>query len=105
MSSKKENSFSPDLLNLLELIFNTNKFEILTLLNQGNGDLSYTELSKSLKHSKGNLSHHLRVLEAKGLITSRLEIIESKAVKFFTITKDFGEAVKNLKKHLIDGDL
>jgi len=86
-------------LNLDETVLSRPRLSILAALVTGDA-VDFTFLQKNLGISDGNLSTHLRKLEAENYIRSEKVLVNRKPKTWFQITADGRRAVERLFRQL-----
>jgi DNA-binding MarR family transcriptional regulator len=86
-------------LNLDETVLSRPRLSILAALVSGDA-VDFTFLQKNLGISDGNLSTHLRKLEAENYIRSEKVLVNRKPKTWFQITADGRRALERLFRQL-----
>ena len=86
-------------LNLDETVLSRPRLSILAALVTGDA-VDFTFLQKNLGISDGNLSTHLRKLEAENYIRSEKALVNRKPKTWFQITPDGRRALERLFRQL-----
>src|SRR5271168_5056082 len=84
-----------------DVILSRSRLSILAALISGDA-VDFTFLQKNLDISDGNLSTHLRKLEAENYIQTEKAFVGRKPKSYFSITREGRDALEGLLRQLED---